>query len=163
MSHRLSNRIVQDARPIIAALIAALLLVGCGGGATMMYAGPRKPPSEVVLLTTEVRVKLLKVDGKKVSSSKLELLPGEHRVDVKVTFLGEEINDTFKDMRRSCTANAKFIAEPGIEYRIAKISESGKVRENVTTLMFGHEFGLEVRDVTNDESIPDAMSPMKCG
>lgn len=143
-------------------LLAAIFFTGCGTTAVMTYPEPRREPSEVSMLSGQVRVKILKIDGKTVDGKAFELLPGEHRVRVKITFRGEDIAVAFKGMRRSCKANAKFVAEPGIEYRIVQVSKSGKTRANLTTLSFAHSFGIELRDETNDEVIPDAMSPMSC-
>lgn len=152
-------------RDRLAAWTLLPLIVACGG-LTRTYPGARRPLEELATLTSEGSIRIIMVDGRELSSRGLELLPGEHRVYFKVVFRGEEFTDTtvFKGMRRACLADAKFVAEPGVAYRLVKISErGGPAHTELRSISYNHRFGVELRDEGADEAIPDAISPMNCG
>jgi hypothetical protein len=143
-----------------------LLLIPACGGLTPTYPGPRRSAEELATLTCEASIRMIMVDGREISSRGLELLPGEHRVHFKIVFRGEEFKDTtaFKGMRRTCLADAKFIAEPGVAYRLVKISRRGGPA--IRTLRwdgFRHQFGAVLMDEGAEEVIEDAVSEMNCG
>jgi len=148
-------------RAVVAGFVAALL-VSCAG-ATPTYEGPRKPPAEVAIISVDVRVKIVKLDGRKVNGGSYEVLPGEHRVDVKITFLGEEISGGLVGLRRTCYANAKFIADPGQEYRVMRISKQGKKRDVPGFMQYTHDWGASLQNLTTGEHMQEAMSEMSCG
>jgi hypothetical protein len=98
-------------RVSIATLVAGWL-VGCAG-ATPNHPGPRGAPSEVAIISPDVKLKIIKLDGLKVNGGSHEVLPGEHQVDVRVVFLGEESMSGLVGLRETCYANAKFFADAG--------------------------------------------------
>ena len=148
-------------------LVCTLLLqIAACGGLTPTYPGPRRPPEELATLTSEGSIRITKVDGRELSSRGLELLPGQHRVHFKIVFRGEEFTDTtvFKGMRRTCLADAKFLAEPGVAYRLVKISRrGGSAKRTLTSTSYSHRFGVELQDEGADEAIADAISELNCG
>jgi hypothetical protein len=148
-------------RVSIATLVAGWL-VGCAG-ATPNYPGPRRAPSEVAIISSDVRVKIVKIDGRKVNGGTFEVLPSEHQIHTRITFLGDEILNGMKGMRRTCYADAKFIADAGQEYRIMRVSKKGKVRNVPGGLNYQHDWGVYLQNQTSGESLPDAMSEMSCG
>ncbi|MBW2267371.1 MAG: hypothetical protein JRH16_02250 [Deltaproteobacteria bacterium] len=135
----------------------AALLVGCAGP-TPTYPGPRKAPSEVAIVSGDVKVKIIKIDGTKVNGGAFEVLPGEHHVDVKITFLGEEISSYHKGKRKTCYADAKFIADPGQKYRAMRSSKRGKGGYLST-----QKYDAWLQNITTGERLDDAMSEMNCG
>ena len=146
---------------VILSLTAAAIM-GCAG-ATPTYEGPRKPAAEVAIASGDVRVRILKIDSKNVRGSAFEILPGDHQIDYKVVFMGEEIGGAFEGMRRTCYANAKFIADAGQEYRAMRVSKKGKTKDTAGATFFQHDFGVYLQNYTTGEALPDAMSEMKCG
>jgi hypothetical protein len=145
---------------------AFLVLIAACGGATPTYPGPRRPPEEVATLTSEGLIRITGVDGREHSGHHFEFLPGQHQVHFKVTFRGDEISDAtaFKGMRRSCLGDAKFVAEPGVAYRLVKISRRGGPAESTLgSVMYRHHFGVMLLDQGADEAIADAISELNCG
>lgn len=154
------------------ALLACASLVGIcaslGCETPIAYPGPRRPPSEVARLTCDGSIRILGVDGREFSTRELEILPGAHRVDLKVVFRSEELGGNFAntDMRRSCRADAKFIAEPGVNYRLIKLSKKrGVIRKPTerTKTYYDHDFGVLLIDEQLGDVIPDAVSDLNCG
>lgn len=139
----------------------ATLLVGCAG-TTRMYEGGPKAPNEVSIISTDVRVRALEVDGRRVTGSSYEVLPGEHSVNVKITFLGDEVSSGLTGLRRTCTADAKFIADGGQEYRVMRVSKKGKQSGGGGAFGYTHEWGVYLQNMTSGETIEDAMSQMNC-
>jgi len=142
--------------------LALALLTSCANAPTQLYSGERRSPSEVALVASTTRVKILKIDGRSVKGTRFEALPGEHQIDFKVVFFGEEVTDRWKGMRATCTANVRFIAEPGVEYHIRKLSKKGKAFDRQHWTFFRHAFGTMLTNVTDDEDMPDAVSEMRC-
>src|SRR3990172_6338792 len=126
LSLRLPRGIETKAECLFVACVTLWLAAACGGVAPV-YPGPRRPAQEVVTLTSEASIRITGIDGRELSGRGFELLPGEHRVDFRIVFRGEEFSDTevFQGMRRSCLADAKFIGEAGVAYRLVKISKRG--------------------------------------
>ena len=162
MFWRLDQESASPTRGVALAALVAACLVGCAGP-TPNYPGPRKAPSEVAIIGPEAKVKIVKLDGRKVNGGSHEVLPGEHDVDVKIVFLGEESMGGLVGLRETCHANAKFIADAGQEYRIARVFKKGGVRDVPGAFQYNHAYGVLLKNVTTGETIPDAMSEMNCG
>jgi len=149
----------------LAACTLLLLIVACGG-LTPTYPGARRPPEELATLTSEGSIRITRVDGRELSGHGLEFLPGQHQVHFKVVFRGEELTDTtaFKGMRRTCLGDAKFLAEPGVAYRLVKISRrGGPAKRTLREASFSHHFGVVLLDQGADDVIADAIPPLNCG
>jgi hypothetical protein len=160
-------RLPRSARTLCAC--TSLALGGCAGdGATLAYEGPRRPPAEVARLTSGPSVTILQIDGREYSTNDLEILPGEHRVDLKVVLRADELGGVFanernKDMRLACRADVKFVAEAGVAYRLVKHSRQRGKKYTLRAIHYYHDFGVLLIDTQLDEAIPDAVSQMNCG
>jgi hypothetical protein len=145
-----------------------LVGIGCAGdGATPTYEGARRAPAEVATLRPAAYIEILTFDARPYSAQELEILPGPHRVVFEVTFRAAELGGAFAnaEMRNTCQANAKFIAEAGVSYRLEKLSKRRKRRFAVVgdAIVSDHQFGVLLIDEHLDEAIPDAVSQMNCG
>jgi hypothetical protein len=137
-------------------------LTACAG-ATLNYPGPRRAPSEVAIISPDVKLKIIKLDGRKVNGGSHEVLPGEHRVDVRIVFLGEESMSGLVGLRETSYANAKFVADAGQKYRISRVFKKGQVKDAPSMMFYGHDYGVVLKNSSTGEIIPDAMSEMSCG
>lgn len=97
-------------------LSGILMLWGCGPGTYRMYAGPRLPKSQVALLRWDSAINVVLVDGRLVPRcSKIELLPGDHDVQVGYSSSG------FRSRRDRLI---HFTAEAGHRYRVGHSIDS---------------------------------------
>lgn len=147
------------------ACTVSLLVFGCGG-TIRAYGGDPRPPGEVATLTGEPSIRILEVDGHPTFGRSYEIVPGVHQVSFKVVFRGDEFEDTvaFKDLRKSCLGDAKFVAEPGVACRLVKISRSRRpAKSGIRGIRHRHEFGVALRDEGEAEPIPEAIAPLNCG
>jgi hypothetical protein len=122
----------------------------------------------VARLSSGASVTILGLDGREYSTNELEILPGAHRVDLKVVLRAEELggvfaNETNKDMRLTCRADVKFVAEPGVDYRLVKHSRERGKKYTLRAIHYFHDFGVVLLDTQLDEAIPDAVSELNCG
>jgi hypothetical protein len=149
-------------------LASALLagVCGCLGDApTIAYAGPRRPPGEIARLSSDGWIRIIGVDGRDYSTRELEILPGAHYVELKVMLRSDELGGAFArtEMRHACYANAKFIAEPGVSYRLVKLSEKLGMRYVREGIHFYHRWGVLLVDEELGDEIPGAVSELNCG
>ena len=149
-----------------AAIVSTLLFCACGG-ATRAYRGEARPPGEVVALKADASVRILEIDGRKMSggfASDYEVLPGVHEVSFKILFRGEDLDERFKGMRRYCVGDAKFVAEPGATYEFVKVSDrTGPGSSGIRWKSYDHDFGVVLLEQGESEPVPEAISPLSCG
>lgn len=104
----------------IMVLMLALLTLSACAGTTKEYSGPVLPASETAVVRSGPYTDLVAIDGRKVSSLSVALLPGKHTVEIKPTdnlqAYGYGYGAYYFYSR--VTGSIEFTAEPGHTYLV---------------------------------------------
>jgi hypothetical protein len=95
-------------------IVAIAFLTGSCSSTMRMYSGPELPASQTALVRAgDIGVDLVSCDGKKITSSEIIILPGEHTIEM--SFYQREVGYS------ADTALMDFTAEAGHVYMVNKI------------------------------------------
>jgi hypothetical protein len=91
-----------------------LMLTACASGVTKEYAGPTLPEDRIALIESGPYTHIEKVDGKKLTTLRVAVNPGEHVVQMRPSEQDQPYREYI--FYTSATGTAKFAAEAGHKY-----------------------------------------------
>ncbi len=120
------------ARLGVCVLVSLSLMVGCVQ--TRFYDGPTRPPEEISVISLDndrATLKFIEIDRKELSGRAAEVLPGDHKVRVRLRYMtdidGSYVTTRFKVQVR-CVAMFESLA--GARYVIRPIETVARVGFN---------------------------------
>ncbi|HEY5449549.1 MAG TPA: hypothetical protein VIQ54_12410 [Polyangia bacterium] len=146
------------APPLLGGLLAASI---CACAATM-YAGPKRPDSETMLVES-TGLNVVRIDdAEPPSASKFRLLPGPHRVEVALA----DWNAGPGIRRSDVTELACFTGRPGHSYLVRPLYYEGRrwrpqiVDENVTSAIASNDCSSRGNREDGDATAPYERKPV---
>jgi hypothetical protein len=104
---------------VLCALVTVFMVGSCST-TTRMYSGPELPANQTALIRgADISINLVSCDGKKLSSSNVIVLPGEHTIEMSYY-------DSVAYRYSSDSSLMDFTAEAGHVYVVDKISGGGR-------------------------------------
>jgi hypothetical protein len=145
--------IVEVLQGLSIGLLSAAALA-CSSGPEQMYLGPEMARADVAVLGDSAEVSVCAIDGTRTSGSEWALLPGSHRIMVRVRFWPRVSNVNWK-IESYC--QVELDAEPGTEY--VTFVRTRTVATPTETLKFS--IGIMEKGSTRPHALGRSCSPTR--